>query len=76
MKEIVLRTRIRDGAVIFVRLRESGSGSKSIPIAYQAIIQHEPGNHGSAHLRLRPLGQGRRKLNDQEVSVEDAARAL
>lgn len=70
LKDIVLRTRIRDGAVIFLRLREHGNGMKSIPVAYQAMFQNEPSSDGSAHLRLQKL---RAVKNPSAIGDEDSA---
>jgi hypothetical protein len=78
IKDIVLHTRVRDGALIFVRLRESGSGSKGIPIAYQAILRDEPSGDDSTHLRLQQLKPGRVRMNSgvPEVKIDGVVRAL
>lgn len=78
VKEIVLRTPIRDGAVIFLRLRENGSGAKSIPVAYQALLRDQPNSDGFAHLRLQQLkaSKGLPKQDNYQASTDDVSRVF
>jgi hypothetical protein len=77
-KQISLHTAIREGAIVFVRLREVGSGSKSFPVAYHVVRMSPRSTDGYAQLRLRRLvsSDSTSKRRSDETEAGEVVRAF
>lgn len=54
-KDIRLRSSLREGCVVFVRVLQRFSNAEAIPMAYQVARQSEPDDQGCTIVRLAQL---------------------
>lgn len=54
-KDICLRSTLREGCVVFVRVLQRFSNAEAIPVAYQVTRRSEPDDEGCTILRLAQL---------------------
>jgi hypothetical protein len=74
-KAISLRSPIRAGTIVFVRLLQPSSNGSNFPIAYQVLTSDAKDERGAIHIsleRLRPRATNRETFAADSVLVEVA----
>lgn len=54
-RQVILKARVREGCVLFVRLLQSAAMLNNVPIAYQAVGVEQPPSDGGTLVVLAPL---------------------
>jgi len=70
-KTVLLRSSLREGSVVFLRLLQPATNSNNFPIAYQAKRIDAPDNHGLARIflvHLRPRRDAEEALNEASIA--------